>query len=57
MRLHCRLYKWKFTLIEEVVLRRGKGQGVYNPRRNHGANNGLSPEEMEKQNFRELPGV
>jgi putative transposase len=32
-------------------------EGFYNPRRNHGTNNGLSPEEMEKQYFMKLQGV
>jgi len=32
-------------------------EGFYNPRRNHGTNNGLSPEEMERQYFRNLQGV
>jgi transposase InsO family protein len=29
-------------------------EGFYNPRRNHGTNNRLSPEEMEMQYFRKL---
>jgi putative transposase len=32
-------------------------EGFYNPRRNHGTNNGLSPKEMEKQYFMKLQGV
>jgi putative transposase len=32
-------------------------EGFYNPRHNHGTNNGPSPEEMEKQYFMKLQGV
>ena len=32
-------------------------EGFYNPRRNHGTNNGLSPDEAEQQYFMKLEGV
>ena len=32
-------------------------EGFYNPRRNHGTNNGLSPVEIERQYFEKLKGV